>query len=32
VPLWTLAGGAALAAAGSAFLLWRERRRPPVSR
>jgi hypothetical protein len=32
VPLWTLAGGAAAAAAGCGCMLWRERRRPPVSR
>jgi hypothetical protein len=32
VPLWTLASGAAAAAAGSACMLWRERRRPQISR
>lgn len=32
VPLWTLATAAAVAAAGSGCMLWRERRRPPVSR
>ncbi|MFN9370107.1 MAG: hypothetical protein ACK6CT_15305, partial [Planctomycetia bacterium] len=32
VPLWTRASGAALAAAGAAWMLWRERRAPPLSR
>jgi hypothetical protein len=32
VPLWTLAGGAAVAAVGCGMMLWRERSRPAVSR